>query len=348
MKRIVIAISVVGMAATQVSAEPKLAAPKKLVEGKVHEIGISATRVILANDRGDESELLAIDPRTGKKTVLYRTPQRLEAGACSDDGNLCVISEVTPSKARNTFSPDDPATLIWLEGKQVEPLRVKAFGDHPFTTTKSISPDGKFVVASVDHDLVALERKSGTTVVLATNTKKTDHSIALGSSDVVEWRRRDDELIAIVAKRGYGSENEMVASIAGGDRRADELLEWHVEKGGATTPATASTAGQPSPDGKHVATVDKDLWLSVAPEAPKSHGKLLVHAADCCTWLDNRYMLMWPRKAGLNYMVIDTVTMTMSELFVDEGKRAVAVPGTSRVLLFPFGGESAELAKLVP
>jgi hypothetical protein len=309
---------------TLLATPPRLELGPKIASHRETVVGRSPARVVIADTLDDHAVLLALDPKTGATTELYRTPGRLYEGVCDDAAEHCIVTETQGGRDRYVFSSEDPAKLVWLDGTKTSVLVVPGAGKSPRPSL--LSPGGRWAV---------INGKGATTIVYdrttkhATRPEQTD-----GYREVVSWR---DPATAVVRISDFNGPDQVAYGI------------WHLDTNKldslATPPADAVAVA--SPDGSRTAEVRKDGTVVVTPKGGAARTFVLdprdrrFIEPGCCAWLDNRY-LAFPAK---HFGVIDTDAMKIGFVTGDADHHVEALPGVGAVVV--TDDESAYLAKIV-
>jgi hypothetical protein len=309
---------------TLLATAPRLELGPKIASSRATVIGRSSTRVVLADELDDHSALLALDPKIGTTTELYRTPGRLSGGVCDDAAQHCIVTETRGSHGRSTYSSDDPATLVVLDGTKTAPLVVPGAGKNPIPVT--ISPDGRWVVVSGD--------RAATVIYDRTKKHATSPERTHTDREVITWRTATAALVQIT------DDDHPDAPSYG---------LWHLDTNtleSFPTPPADATAIR-SPDGSRTVEVRNDGTVIVSPKAGAARTFVLDRRdrrfieEGCCTWLDNRY-LAFPSK---HFGVIDTDAMKIGFVADDRDGHVMPLPGVAAVVV--TDDENAYLAKIV-
>jgi hypothetical protein len=309
---------------TLMATAPRLELGRPIASHRAMVIGRSPARVVLADTLEDHSVLLALDPKTGATTELYRTRDRLSEGVCDEAAAHCLISETHGGRDRFTFSSDDPSRIVVLDGASATPLAVPGVGKSP--SPHAISPDGRYAV--INGELAA-------TVIY---DRKTKHATAPEQShsfrDVIGWRGPAAALVEIT------SFDESDAKSYG---------VWHLDtnKLEPLAEAPAERTAATSPDGSRTVEIRNDGTIVVTPKGGAARSFVL-DARDrrfaepgCCAWLDNRY-LAFPAK---HFGVIDTDAMKIG-FVADPGERRIEpLPGVAAAIV--TDEDNAYFAKIV-
>jgi len=313
--------------------DPTLAArPLTLQVGKqvggrmASPIGSSSKRAILTETLEDHAVLTVVDLATGEVKEPYRTPDRLWMGMCDASAEHCVVQE-TRSANRHAFASNDPAKLLALDGVTVTTLNVPGAGTSPGAT--AISPGGRYVIVSGDKaTTIVLDRKTG---------KATAPEHHKEYREVIGWKSEAVALVSLEDLGDSGAEKTYAA--------------WHLDTNKLESLAAAPARGDgTSPDGTRTLAVG-DGKVTVTPKGGTARTLQLdprdarVAEADCCKWLDSRYVSFPAKTLG----VIDTDAMKIAFAPAsrdDEEPRIIPLAGSMQALVTK--GDDLFLAKIVP
>jgi hypothetical protein len=316
-------------------SDPTLAAhPLTLVLGKQvatrhsNVIGTSAKRALITDTGEDHASLIAVDLATGTTKELFRTPQMLEDGVCDDAAEHCLFPEIH-SKDRHVFSSDDPAKLFVLDGDKVSPITIPGTGESP--SVRAVSPGGRFLIADGERAAtVIFDRKTG---------KALPPDATHEYRSIIGWR---DETVALVSIEN----TEM--------KQPERYGAWHLDTGVVDKlPKPALRASATSPDGSRSVQIgDGKVVVTPKSGAPRTlqldaHDERFAEA-DCCQWLDNRYLSFPAARFG----VIDTDAMKVAFVAApgaNEGEDDQHVTPIAHMMqAFVTKGDGMFLAKIVP
>jgi hypothetical protein len=287
-------------------------------------VGSSDKRALLTETLDDHAALIAVELATGEVKELYRTPAKLYDGVCDAAAEHCLLPE-THGKDRHSFSSDEPATLLVLDGDKVTPLDVPNAGDTP--RAKAISPGGRFALVDGDRQTVIFDRKTHTSTV----DRGKDYR------EILSWR---GETVAVVSRE----------DLTGDLHAPKKYAAWHLDTG-KLEPTTAPPARDDatSPDGSRTVVFGGGK-VTVTPNGGAARTLQLdprdaqFAEAGCCPWLDSRYLTFQTRTFGL----IDTDAMKVAfpEPSPEDERRIEPLPGSLHA--FVTKGDDLYLARIVP
>jgi hypothetical protein len=287
-------------------------------------LGSSDKRALLTETDDDHAALIAVDLATGEAKELYRTAAKLYDGVCDSAAEHCLFPE-THGKDRHSFSSDEPATLLVLDGDKVAPLEVAKLGTSP--RAKAISPGGRF--ALIDDDLAA--------VIVDRTTHKSIVDRGKDFRQVVSWR---GDTVAIVTRE----------DLTGDLHAPKKYAAWHLDTG-KLEPTTAPPARDDatSPDGSRSVAFSGGKVI-VTPKGGAARTLQLdprdaeFAEAGCCPWLDSRYLTFQTRTFGL--IDTDAMKVALPEPSPDDERRIEPLPGSLHA--FVTKGDDMYLARIVP
>ncbi len=278
---------------TLATTGPELVIGKQIGSAHAQAIAVTATRILLSEDDGTHGSLVAVDPKTAATTTLLSVTDRVEGGACNADATICALKLSTPAEARNTFGGDDKTRVVLLAGSTTTPIPIAQ------ASLPVLSPDGTWIAAEGNHELVAWNRTTKRTVKVPVADKT--------YARVYGWKHDGGHAIALVEVSTFSPEKRTAYT-------------WDVEGAGKLVetkdvPPEEDQSNPMSPDGKRRADFTPDGKLTVTPLPSGAPRTLMFHPSDrrsahpgCCKWLDSRYLEL----RGKNYGFIDTDAMKVS------------------------------------
>ncbi|HEY4179629.1 MAG TPA: hypothetical protein VGM90_22465 [Kofleriaceae bacterium] len=239
----------------------------------VYPVLFTPQQLLVHATRDNRAYIMDVDPATGATQDVY-SADVISGYECDAVGSVCVLN--LSKRSGNDFSPDDPMSLVVLQGRTATPLEVPGVTD---PRLDGLSPDGRFVVASrlLNGPLVALDRTTKQTFSIP--------EVENGSLQVDHWE---------------GSTAMVRREI---DDGPTSYIAWKLDANGAQTSA-APFKQRPlvSPDGKRSVTSVDATHLTVSTNGRTRTLTLTSGAFEpyhdpdrppitfCCEWIDNRWI----------------------------------------------------------
>ena len=235
-------------------------------------LGSTRTRAIVMTELDGADELDDVDLATGAVHVVYRTKDRLLAGACDATLDGCAVSEAA-FEGRNMFGGKPRhARVIWIDRGKVATLI-----DLPWAAYLiAVSPDAAYVIGGNGSvGATAWERATMHAV-----TRPFDRNESL--TEIIGWRGP----VAVVQR-------QLSASIFGDPGQTDHVL-WHVDTGAIEPTRAPPEARRMAPGGvRWIEATDAGI---VVHDTGGTSRTLVLDSRDaktfsraCCIWLDDRY-----------------------------------------------------------
>ncbi|HEY4179630.1 MAG TPA: hypothetical protein VGM90_22470 [Kofleriaceae bacterium] len=291
-----------------------------VVGARVSVVAFTPTHLLITDERGDQAALADVDLKTGALTDRYTTKDRIDSAYCDAALSTCIVSLSTPSEGRKSYTGDDKASNVLLEGSKATPFQIAEGSD---AAVGYASPDLRFVVGSRREPagLQALDRTAKKTFSFPTAT---------------------DESLSIA---GWNGTTATVMRYPFEETRKPTFVAWKLGANGATAPMTEPRpVPVVSPDKTRSAVfTERSVVVTVAGKSRE----LVFNPADkgidgqSSLWIDNRWI---GTKAGF----IDTDAMKIAPFARDDDDRRdlITFVAGSRVAFVDRGGES-HLATIV-